>query len=61
MICRVNIIIQRKIYNYEKTFEPKLDTVLQGLSFQKKMLRPRRTDKHHEFLVRKTGPNIHVE
>ena len=34
IIYKVNIIIQRKIYNYEKTFEPKLDTVLQGLSFQ---------------------------
>ena len=34
IIYKVNLIIQRKIYNYEKTFEPKLDTVLQGLSFQ---------------------------
>ena len=34
IIYKVNIIIQRKIYNYEKTFELKLDTVLQGLSFQ---------------------------
>ena len=34
IIYKVNLIIQRKIYNYEKTFEPKLDTVLQGLPFQ---------------------------
>ena len=34
IIYKVNLIIQRKIYNYEKTFEPKWDTVLQGLSFQ---------------------------
>ena len=34
IIYKVNLIIQRKIYNYEKSFEPKLDTVLQGLSFQ---------------------------
>ena len=34
IIYKVNLIIQRKIYNYEKTFELKLDTVLQGLSFQ---------------------------